>query len=122
MQTSGEPGKQRTKGDPKSDYERMLGGFCNCNCSALFILGWWMLYCAFKAYLAIDVILGMSDDKWDTASCMTNLTIDGTIFYDECCIGNLNHPFYGSEHIAIVGVNCDEVKTVYIIALVDSFC
>ena len=76
MQTPTGAGKQRTKVDPKSDYERMLGGFCNCNCCDLFILSWWILFCTFEVYLAIKVVSGMSDDKWVTAACMA---IDGTI-------------------------------------------
>ena len=121
MQTPTGAGKQRTKGVSWPKSEGMLDGFCNCisySCT-LFIIGWWMLYCAFKAYLALDVLSGISDDNWVTAACMT---VDGTMSYDECCLGHVDHPFNGSNNIALLRVNCDVVETVYIIALVDSFC
>mmetsp|Transcript_67711 Transcript_67711/g.60855 ORF Transcript_67711/g.60855 Transcript_67711/m.60855 type:complete len:200 (-) Transcript_67711:583-1182(-) len=111
-------------GDPKGEYYRLSAEkcFCNdscscctCHCCALCMMVMWVIFGSLGAYGAYTILDWTSDGTWVSASCTTT---DG-VFYDDCCIGSKG--LWGSTAaVAIVGVDCSQVETVYTIQMVDN--
>ena len=125
MQEAAEAEIQEPSEDPKSDYYRMSAEqcflnepceCCTCHCCAVCIMICWIIFGALGAYGAYSVLEWTSDGGWYTAPCTTT----NGIFYEDCCIGTQG--LWGPRDVAITGVNCGDVESVYIISFLDNIC
>ena len=111
--------------DPNSEYYRISGGKCVCNgycsfcsghrCVFCFMVGW-IIFGALNVLIASTDLVFISDGEWYTSSCTVNDS-----FYDNCCVDN-NGLLVLNGAVNAVGIDCDDIETVYTVSWLFHIC